>query len=170
MPASSVREAIRDAVAAFGPPGVEVPLPVPATCEAIFMAIQRVRIFAAGRPLLLIDQFSSLINELGHDAHRDFLNALRADLDSHRAGHALQLVGRGELLLGEMLEDRARLARAADHAQEQERPVNPLLEHQRVVPMPARDDQPKARHRRQRQRQQLFPHLGLQRDFRGKNW
>ena len=40
MLAISVREAIRDAVAAFGPPGGEVPLPVPATCEAIFMAIQ----------------------------------------------------------------------------------------------------------------------------------
>jgi xanthine dehydrogenase molybdopterin binding subunit/xanthine dehydrogenase small subunit len=43
MLAISVREAIRDAVAAFGPPGVEVPLPLPATCEAIFMAIRRVR-------------------------------------------------------------------------------------------------------------------------------
>jgi xanthine dehydrogenase molybdopterin-binding subunit B len=43
MLAISVREAIRDAVAAFGPPGVEVPLPLPATCEAIFRAIQGVR-------------------------------------------------------------------------------------------------------------------------------
>jgi xanthine dehydrogenase large subunit len=41
MLAISVREAIRDAVAAFGPPGVEVPLALPATCEAIFMVIQR---------------------------------------------------------------------------------------------------------------------------------
>jgi xanthine dehydrogenase large subunit len=40
MLAISVREAIRDAVAAFGPAGGEVPLAVPATCEAIFMAIQ----------------------------------------------------------------------------------------------------------------------------------
>jgi xanthine dehydrogenase molybdopterin binding subunit/xanthine dehydrogenase small subunit len=39
MLAISVREAIRDAVAAFGPPGGEVPLAVPATHEAIFMAI-----------------------------------------------------------------------------------------------------------------------------------
>ena len=43
MLAISVREAIRDAVAAFGPPGSEVPLPVPATCEAVFMAIQERR-------------------------------------------------------------------------------------------------------------------------------
>jgi xanthine dehydrogenase molybdopterin-binding subunit B len=43
MLAISVREAIRDAVAAFGQPGEEVPLPVPATCEAIFMAIRGVR-------------------------------------------------------------------------------------------------------------------------------
>jgi xanthine dehydrogenase molybdopterin binding subunit len=43
MLAISVREAIRDAVAAFGSPGKEVPLPVPATCEAIFMAVHRLR-------------------------------------------------------------------------------------------------------------------------------
>jgi xanthine dehydrogenase molybdopterin binding subunit/xanthine dehydrogenase small subunit len=39
MLALSVREAIRDAVAAFGNPGGEVTLPSPATCEAIFNAI-----------------------------------------------------------------------------------------------------------------------------------
>jgi len=41
MLAISVREAIRDAIAAFGPPGGEIPLPVPATCEAIFSAVHR---------------------------------------------------------------------------------------------------------------------------------
>jgi xanthine dehydrogenase molybdopterin binding subunit/xanthine dehydrogenase small subunit len=40
MLAISVREAIRDAVAAFGTPGGEVALPSPATSEAIFLAIQ----------------------------------------------------------------------------------------------------------------------------------
>jgi xanthine dehydrogenase molybdopterin binding subunit len=50
MLAISVREAIRDAVAAFGPAGVEVPLPLPATCEAIFMAIQRVRTSPPANP------------------------------------------------------------------------------------------------------------------------
>jgi xanthine dehydrogenase molybdopterin-binding subunit B len=39
MLAISVREAIRDAVAAFGAPGGEVPLAVPATHEAIFAAV-----------------------------------------------------------------------------------------------------------------------------------
>ncbi|MEY2563152.1 MAG: xanthine dehydrogenase large subunit [Verrucomicrobiota bacterium] len=39
MLALSVREAIRDAVAAFGNPGGQVPLASPATCEAIFAAI-----------------------------------------------------------------------------------------------------------------------------------
>jgi xanthine dehydrogenase molybdopterin binding subunit/xanthine dehydrogenase small subunit len=43
MLAISVREAIRDAVAAFGAPGGEVPLNSPATGEAIFMAIQKRR-------------------------------------------------------------------------------------------------------------------------------
>ena len=40
MLAISVREAIRDAVAAFGEPGGEVLLASPATCEAIFMTVQ----------------------------------------------------------------------------------------------------------------------------------
>jgi xanthine dehydrogenase molybdopterin-binding subunit B len=40
MLAFSVREAIRDAVAAFGPKGGEVPLASPATGEAIFAAIR----------------------------------------------------------------------------------------------------------------------------------
>jgi xanthine dehydrogenase molybdopterin-binding subunit B len=40
MLAISVREAIRDAVAAFGEPRGEAPLASPATCEAIFMSIQ----------------------------------------------------------------------------------------------------------------------------------
>jgi xanthine dehydrogenase molybdopterin-binding subunit B len=40
MLAFSVREAIRDAVAAFGAPGGEVRLAAPATGEAIFAAVQ----------------------------------------------------------------------------------------------------------------------------------
>jgi xanthine dehydrogenase molybdopterin-binding subunit B len=47
MLAISVREAIRDAVAAFGPPGGQVPLTTPATSEAIFAAIQRRRAWKA---------------------------------------------------------------------------------------------------------------------------
>ncbi len=39
MLAISVREAIRDAVAAFGPAGGEVPLPSPATAEATFLTL-----------------------------------------------------------------------------------------------------------------------------------
>jgi hypothetical protein len=39
MLALSVREAIRDAIAAFGAPGGEVPVASPATCEAISNAI-----------------------------------------------------------------------------------------------------------------------------------
>jgi xanthine dehydrogenase molybdopterin binding subunit/xanthine dehydrogenase small subunit len=41
MLAISAREAIRDAIAAFGTPGGEVDLKVPATCEAIYMAIKQ---------------------------------------------------------------------------------------------------------------------------------
>jgi xanthine dehydrogenase large subunit len=41
MLAISAREAIRDAAAAFGPPGGPAPLASPATCEAIFSAIRQ---------------------------------------------------------------------------------------------------------------------------------
>jgi xanthine dehydrogenase large subunit len=41
MLAISVREAIRDAIAAFGPGEGEIPLSSPATCEAIWRAIQK---------------------------------------------------------------------------------------------------------------------------------
>jgi xanthine dehydrogenase molybdopterin-binding subunit B len=47
MLAISVREALRDAVSAFAPAPGEIPLASPATCEAIFMAIQRQRKRAA---------------------------------------------------------------------------------------------------------------------------
>lgn len=43
MLAISVREAIRDAIAAFGKPGGQVALPSPATPEAIFMSIEQRR-------------------------------------------------------------------------------------------------------------------------------
>jgi xanthine dehydrogenase molybdopterin-binding subunit B len=48
MLALSVREALRDAIAAFGAQGGLVALPSPATAEAIFMAI-RSRLALAGR-------------------------------------------------------------------------------------------------------------------------
>jgi xanthine dehydrogenase molybdopterin-binding subunit B len=43
MLAISVREAIRDAISAFGKKEHEIELASPATCEAIFAAIQRER-------------------------------------------------------------------------------------------------------------------------------
>jgi xanthine dehydrogenase molybdopterin-binding subunit B len=43
MLAISVREAIRDAVAAFGSAGVQAPLASPATCQAIWRAIRQVK-------------------------------------------------------------------------------------------------------------------------------
>ena len=53
MLAFAVREALRQAVAAFGPPGDSVELPSPATPEAVFWAIERSRQMVAvdhGRP------------------------------------------------------------------------------------------------------------------------
>jgi xanthine dehydrogenase large subunit len=43
MLAFSVREALRQAAAAFGPPGTSVELASPATPEAVYWAIERAR-------------------------------------------------------------------------------------------------------------------------------
>jgi xanthine dehydrogenase large subunit len=43
MLAFSVREALRDACAAFGPAGVSVELASPATPEAVFWAVEQAR-------------------------------------------------------------------------------------------------------------------------------
>ena len=43
MLAFSVREALRDACGAFGPPGASVELASPATPEAVYWALDRVR-------------------------------------------------------------------------------------------------------------------------------
>ncbi len=48
MLALSVREAIREAVAAFGPPGASVALDSPATPEAVWWALERVRSAGSG--------------------------------------------------------------------------------------------------------------------------
>ena len=48
MLALSVREAIREAVAAFGPPAASVALDSPATPEAVWWALERVRSRGSG--------------------------------------------------------------------------------------------------------------------------
>ena len=50
MLAFSVREALRQAAAAFGPPGVSVELASPATPEAVYWAVERARTHAAREP------------------------------------------------------------------------------------------------------------------------
>ena len=52
MEAFSVREALRQAVGAFGPPGWSVSLACPSTPEAVYWAVQAARNAAqAGRPV-----------------------------------------------------------------------------------------------------------------------
>jgi xanthine dehydrogenase large subunit len=50
MLAFSVREALRQAAAAFGPPGTSVELASPATPEAVYWAVERARSRTARRP------------------------------------------------------------------------------------------------------------------------
>ena len=49
MLAFSVREALRQAAAAFGPPGTSVDLASPATPEAVYWAIEQARATATAR-------------------------------------------------------------------------------------------------------------------------
>src|SRR6266480_2737178 len=54
MLAISVREAIRDAIAAYGEPGGQIALPSPATPEAIFMAIEQRRSSSKQSPAVAV--------------------------------------------------------------------------------------------------------------------
>ena len=56
MEAFSVREALRQAVAAFGPAGHSVELASPATPEAVFWAVEAARGAAAADPATLADE------------------------------------------------------------------------------------------------------------------
>jgi xanthine dehydrogenase large subunit len=49
MLAFAVREALRQACAAFGPPGLSIDLPSPATPEAVYWALDGARRAAASR-------------------------------------------------------------------------------------------------------------------------
>jgi xanthine dehydrogenase large subunit len=49
MLAFAVREALRQACAAFGPPGLSVDLPSPATPEAVYWALDAARQVAVAR-------------------------------------------------------------------------------------------------------------------------
>jgi xanthine dehydrogenase large subunit len=53
MLALSVREALRQAAAAFGPPGTSVELASPATPEAVFWAVERARSTAPALPQMV---------------------------------------------------------------------------------------------------------------------
>lgn len=70
MLALSVREAIRDAVASFGPPGGQAPLASPATGEAVYAAIR-------GR---LAAEAVAHRQQLGGNAQRDLVGVVRAKI------------------------------------------------------------------------------------------
>src|SRR5215468_2052911 len=57
-----------------------------------------------GGDLRFRDQLGAFVDELRHDAHRDFLHTLRANSNSHWAGDAFELVGCRQFFLDKMLE------------------------------------------------------------------
>ena len=98
-----------------------------------------------------------LLHVLRQDAHGDFLDAGRANVNPHGTGHAREFLRCGQVPLKKALSNHARLALAADHAQEKKRLVNPFGQNIGVVLMAARDDQAQRRLRRQRSLQQFAP-------------
>jgi len=104
----------------------------------------------------------SFVDELRHDAYGNFHDTARTNPDSDRTRNVLKLLRGGNSFSHKMFKDRARLARAANHAQKQEWLSNPVLKDQRVVLVAASNNESKRRTFRQRFCQQLLPNRGFQ--------
>ena len=111
-----------------------------------------------------VNEFGAFLDVLGHDADGDFLDALGVDADADGTGDAAELFGSGDFFLQEMLKDGAGFARAADHAEKPERPVNPVPKDEGIVAMTPGDDEREGGHGRRGQREQFFPDIDTQRD------
>ena len=96
MLAISVREALRDAVAAFGrSAGDVVPFDSPATPERVFFAVRRVRAAASPRPVRTCSpRHDRLLNHDGAPSRHDFPHARTAALACHEDGGLLIRDGR----------------------------------------------------------------------------
>ena len=114
------------------------------------------------RDLFLLTHLRPLLDELRHDAHGDFGHGLRFNFDSDGALHARHFFRRGDFRLDEVLGNRPPFARAADHAEELKRAVNPAFQHERVVLVAARDDEAERGRRRERLGAKLAPVAGAQ--------
>ena len=110
-------------------------------------------------------ELGAFFDELSHDADGDFLHALGFDFDANGAGDALELFGGGDVFFAKMVEDGAGFAGAADHAEEQKRFVNPILEDERIVTMAAGDDEGEGGIIRQWERREFFPDIDLEGNF-----
>jgi hypothetical protein len=80
----------------------------------------------------------------------------------------LQFLRRGKVVLNEVLKNRSRLARTADHSQKQKRLADPVFQNQRIVTMTTRDDESESGNAGKRQRTKLVPCAGLEGNFVGE--
>jgi hypothetical protein len=79
------------------------------------------------------------VHQFGHDAHRDLLATLRADIDTDGGMHAIQ-VGGGEPFFPERTEELFPLAPAADHPDIARLGAQDLHQDRPVVQMAAGED------------------------------
>ena len=110
-----------------------------------------------GCAAFFVNERGAFLDELRHDAHRNFLDALGLDRNADGTGDALQLFRAGDFFLAEMVEDDAGLARAANHAEKKKGLLDPMFEHEGVVAMTARDEQGEGGRGGRRQQEQFFP-------------
>src|SRR5882724_2809447 len=104
--------------------------------------------------LFPVNQLRPFINKLRHNADGNLRDTLRTNFDSHRTYHALKFLSSGDLFLREVFEDGPRFPRTSDHSDKEERLMNPIPEHKRVVSMTTRHNQREAWNIRQRVRSQ----------------
>src|ERR1043166_1321419 len=101
--------------------------------------------------------FGAFLHESRRDADGNLRHADRVDVNANRAFDARELLLRCDFVLHELLEDNPSFALAADHTEKRERPLNPVFQHERVVLMAARDDEPERGSLRWQFAKQLLP-------------
>ena len=83
-------------------------------------------------------QIGSFLNELRHDAHCDLHDAAGLDANSYRTRDALQLLAGRKMFIPKMVKNGSRLASAPNHTQKEKWLLDPMTQHERIVPVAPR--------------------------------
>src|ERR1043165_1583686 len=87
----------------------------------------------------------AFLDQLGNNTDGDFRDTLGLNVQANGASDLRHLFLGGNSFFDKLVEDQARLAAAADHAQKSKRAMNPFAQDQGIVLMTAGDNQTKRR-------------------------